>query len=154
MWGSMTAAFEALSPRVREFLESLTVSHDNDSFIRAMEEKVGKESARPITEKLRTTYPAVVHPLVRTHPETGRKALLYGGNFMRSIVELAPAESEAVLAFLGRHIDQPIFHARWRWSTGDLAIWDERSTVHRGLSDHFPRAREVRRCVIDGDRPF
>ena len=78
---------------------------------------------------------------------------MWGGGFMREIVQLAKDESEALLGFLGRHIDQPVFHTRWRWRVGDLAIWDERSTVHRALGDHFPRAREVRRCVIDGDRP-
>jgi len=53
-----------------------------------------------------------------------------------------------------RHATQERFQVRRRWQQGDLAIWDERATVHRGLSDHFPQAREVRRCVIDGDRPF
>lgn len=153
MWGSMTAAYEALSPQMRRFCDGLTVRHDNASFIRGMERKLGAEAAAPIAKKLREAYPPVVHPLVRTHPESGRRALLWGGGFMREVVELEAPESEALLAFLGRHIDRPSFHARWRWSEGDLAIWDERSTVHRGLSDHFPRVREVRRCVIDGDRP-
>ena len=153
MWGSMTAAYDALSPQMRRFCDGLTVRHDNESFIRGMVRKLGAEAAAPIGAKLREGYPPVVHPLVRTHPETGRRALLWGGGFMRGVVELASSESEALLRFLKRHIDQPIFHARWRWTEGDLAIWDERSTVHRGLSDHFPRAREVRRCVIDGDRP-
>jgi len=153
MWGSMTAAYDALSPPMRRFLDGLSVRHDNASFIRGMETKMGMEAAAPIAARLREAYPAVVHPLVRTHPETGKKALLFGGRFMRAIEELSEPESDAVLAFLSRHIDQPVFHARWRWRAGDLAVWDERSTVHRGLSDHFPRAREVRRCVIDGDRP-
>jgi taurine dioxygenase len=154
MWGSMSAAYSALSERMRTFFDTLSVRHSNESFIVGMQKKLGKEATAPIAEKLREAYPPVIHPLVRTHPETGKRALLFGGDFMEAVVELSPAESESVLAFLRRHIDQPIFHARWRWSPGDLAIWDERSTVHRGLSDHFPREREVRRCVIDGDRPF
>lgn len=154
MWGSMSAAYSALSEKMRAFFDTLTVRHSNESFIEGMEIKLGKEASRPLAEKLRETYPPVVHPLVRTHPETGRRALLFGGGFMEAVVGLSEAESESILAFLRRHIEQPIFHARWRWSVGDLAIWDERSTVHRGLSDHFPREREVRRCVIDGDRPF
>ena len=153
MWGSMTAAYEALSERMRDFCDGLHVRHDNASFIRGLERKLGAEAVAEWAAKLREAYPPVEHPLVRTHPETGRKALLWGGGFMREVVELTKPESDALLRFLGRHIDQPIFHARWRWQVGDLAIWDERSTVHRGLSDHFPRAREVRRCVIDGDRP-
>ena len=153
MWGSMTAAYDALSPSVQAFFDGLRVRHDNESFVRGMIDKLGEEAGRSVGEKLRESYPPVEHPLIRTHPETGRKAILFGGHFMRSIVGLTSSESDAILEFLRRHIDQPIFHARWRWGVGDLAIWDERSTVHRGLSDHYPREREVRRCVIDGDRP-
>ncbi len=154
MWGSMSAAYSALSEKMRAFFDTLSVRHSNESLIVGMQKKLGKEATQPLAEKLRESYPPVVHPLVRTHPETGKRALLFGGNFMEAVTGLSAAESESVLSFLRRHVDQPIFHARWRWSAGDLAIWDERSTVHRGLSDHFPREREVRRCVIDGDRPF
>ena len=107
-----------------------------------------------LAAKLRTSYPPVVHPVVRVHPETGKKALFMGGNFMRRVVGFSELESAALLDLLMRHIDQPHLHCRWSWRPGDLAIWDERATVHRGLSDHFPQAREVRRCVVDGDRPF
>jgi taurine dioxygenase len=153
MWGSMTAAYEALSPTVKQFFDALSLRHDNTSFIEGMIEKIGEEAARPIAEALRKEYPPVVHPLVRTHPETGRKAILFGGHFMREVIGLEANESEALLSFLWKHADQPRFHVRWHWRPGDLAIWDERSTVHRGCSDHFPQPREVRRCVIDGDRP-
>lgn len=153
MWGSMSTAYEALSAEMKTFLDGLTVRHDNSSFIKGMEKKMGAEAAAALTGKLREQYPAVIHPLIRTHPENGRKTIFFGGGFMRKIVELTKPESDALLAFLARHIEEPAFHTRWRWCQDDLAIWDERSTVHRGLSDHFPREREVRRCVIDGDRP-
>lgn len=153
MWGSMTAAYDALSPSVRSFFDGLEVRHDNTSFIEGVVEKMGEEAGEAIGARLREAYPPVVHPLVRTHPESGRRALLFGGYFMREVVGLTKSESDAVLEFLRRHIDQPRFHVRWSWGPGDLAIWDERSTVHRGVADHFPREREVRRCVIDGVRP-
>lgn len=153
MWASMTAAHDALSPPVQEFLGRLRVRHDNTSFVRGLIEKLGEEAGRPLADELVAGYPPVEHPLIRTHPETGRRSILFGGHFMREVVELEARESAALLDFLTRHIDQPIFHVRWRWSVGDLAIWDERSTVHRGLADHHPREREVRRCVIDGDEP-
>ena len=73
---------------------------------------------------------------------------------MRGIVGMHPDESSNLLEFLARHIDQVRFHCRWRWQEGDLAIWDERSTVHRAVGDHFPQRRSVHRCVVDGDRPF
>ena len=99
-------------------------------------------------------YPGVDHPLVRTHPETGKRAILYGGGFMRHVVGLAPHESDAVLRMVREHVEQPKFHCRWSWRVDDLAIWDERATIHRAIGDHYPRVREVRRCVVDGDRPY
>jgi taurine dioxygenase len=153
MWASMTTAYDALSPKVKHFFDELAVHHDNTYFIEGLIQKMG-DAGCDLAERVRTEYPGVDHPLVRTHPETGRRALLYGGHFMRHIVGLEPAESQMVLDFLGRHVDQPHFQIRWKWRTGDLAIWDERSTVHRALGDHFPQHREMRRCVIDGERPF
>lgn len=156
LWGSMTAAYAALSPPLQAFLDDLDAEHDNESFITGVMKKVGaaKVDEFDIADKLRSEYPPVVHPIVRIHPDTAKKALYMGGNFMRRIVGLTEMESAALLGFLRQHIEQPHLHCRWSWRPGDLAIWDERSTVHRALSDHFPRAREMRRCVIDGDRPF
>ena len=73
---------------------------------------------------------------------------------MRRIVGMNPEESQAILGFLTRHIESPTLHCRWQWTPGDLAIWDERSTVHQAVNDHFPQYRSVHRCVVDGDRPF
>lgn len=104
--------------------------------------------------ELKAQYPPVEHPLIRTHPETGKKSLVYAGRFMKRIVQLSEAESAAVIAMLGAHISNPALHCRWRWSTGDLAIWDERATLHRAAADHFPQRRIIRRLEIDGDRPY
>ena len=86
--------------------------------------------------------------------ETGKRAIFYGGGFMRRVVGLTSRESDAVLRMVREQVENPDFHCRWNWQVGDMAIWDERSTIHRALGDHFPRKREVRRCVVDGDRPF
>ena len=72
---------------------------------------------------------------------------------MRRIEELSRSESDTVLQFLGRHIEDPAFHCRWRWTSGDIAIWDERSTNHRNAADYFPQAREIRRIEIGRGRP-
>ena len=155
MWGSMTAAYEALSPTMQELFAGMEVVHDNESFIKAAMSKMGESpETKKVMDELRETYPPVRHPLVRTHPETGRRALLYGGDFMKHIVGVTADESEMLLSFLKRHIDQSRFHCRWSWRPGDLAIWDERSTVHQAVNDHFPQRRSVHRCVVDGDRPF
>ena len=152
LWASATRAYEALSPSMREFLGGLTVVHDNEGFLRNFAVKTG-DPEHDLIRKLRAEYPPVEHPLVRTHPETAKKALLYAGRFVRRVVELSEAESAAVLAFVGDHVKDPSLHCRWHWSKGDLAIWDERSTLHRAAADHWPQRRIIRRLEIDGDRP-
>lgn len=152
MWASMTAAYDALSPVMRHMLDGLQVRHSCWPYFCEVAER--KSGIAGLAQKVREAYPAVVQPLVRTHPETGRRALFLGGGFMREIVGATPEESRTILDFLARHIDQPRLHFRWRWEPTDLAIWDERCTCHRGVSDHFPRRRAVRRCTVDGGRPF
>jgi taurine dioxygenase len=154
MWASMTAAYSELSPAMRSFLEGLTVEHDNTGFIEGLLRKAGSsEGVRDLADALRRAYPPVIHPLVRTHPDTGRNALFLGGGFMRGIQGMSTEESEAVLGFLGRHIDQPRFHCRWRWEPGDVAIWDERSTNHRSVGERLTGPRTIRRMEVEGDRP-
>lgn len=155
LWASMTAAYEALSPAMQEFTAGLTVLHDNESFIDGVIRKGGQPAIDAgVPEKLAEAYPPVEHPLVRTHPTTGRRALFLGGYFMKHIVGLRPDESETLLTMLERHATAPQFQARWSWEPGDLAIWDERSTNHRSVADHFPQRRVIRRCEIAGDRPY
>ena len=154
LWASTTAAFEALSPLLQERLEGLEVRHDNESFIRGVRRASEPGAATDgLVAALREQYPPVVHPLVRTHPQTGRRALYLGGDFMRGIVGMSDAESQALLGFLQRHIEDPRFHCRWSWQVGDVAIWDERSTNHRSAGDHFPQARALRRIEVRGPEP-
>lgn len=154
LWASMTAAYEALSPSMQEFLGGLNVLHDNESFILGVKNKMPAGPDRDqLCRQLRDTFPPVRHPMIRTHPDTGRQALFLGGRFMRRIEELTDAESDTLLAFLGRHIEDPAFHCRWRWTPGDIAIWDERSTNHRNAADYYPQAREIRRIEVGRDRP-
>ncbi|MCK9902574.1 taurine dioxygenase [Parafrankia colletiae] len=154
LWASMTAAYEALSPTMQRLLAGLDVVHDCESFIEGMRRKGATFDTELLAGRLREAFPPVRHPLVRTHPETGRHALFLGGRFMRRIDGMSEEESGALLGLLARHIDDPRFHCRWRWQPGDLAVWDERSTNHRSAADHFPQVRVVRRVEITGDRPF
>ena len=154
-WASMSAAYDALSPAMQEIVCRLEVIHDNQAFIQAVQRKMNfTAESENLATGLRETFPPVTHPLVRTHPETGRRALLWGGRFMKNIVGMHPDESAALLGVLEQHIGQVRFQCRWKWTTGDLAIWDERSTVHQAVNDHFPARRSVHRCVVDGDRPY
>ena len=72
---------------------------------------------------------------------------------MLGIQGMAPAESDLLLDFLMNHATQERFQMRWRWRPGDVAIWDERCTVHHALPDHYPAQRKMRRCTVDGDEP-
>ncbi|HEX4017953.1 MAG TPA: TauD/TfdA family dioxygenase [Frankiaceae bacterium] len=155
LWASMTAAHEALSPVMRGMIDDLEVVHDNSEFIRAMLRKMpAGPQAQSLADALREAFPPVTHPLVRTHPDTGRQALFVAGGFMRYIRGMREPESDNLLAFLRQHIENAALQCRWRWSPGDLAIWDERSTNHRSAADHFPQERSIRRVEVSGDRPY
>lgn len=155
LWASMTTAFDALSPTMQTMLRGLTVRHDNTSFIRGMLEKLPEQDVPGgLPDLLRANYPPVEHPLVRTHPVSGRQVLYLGGDFMRGIVGMHPDESDALLTFLRSHMADARFVCRWRWHPGDVAIWDERSTNHRSAGDHWPQRREVRRCELGAAVPM
>lgn len=153
MWASTTAAYEALSPKMRALLDGLECVHScHQDFVEIAARKSGIPE---LADKIRAAYPALRHPLVRTHPETGKRSLfLTDRGVLHEIADLPPEESEAILGFLEAHVDQPRFHVRWKWSPGELAIWDERTTLHRGVSDHYPQRRVIRRCTVDGEVPF
>ena len=151
MWSSLYAAYEQLSPEMAAICERLLVVHHRGAeFDRITGEIFGAQ----LIADLEANYPAVVHPLIRTHPVTGKKALFVAGHFMDQIIGMNRAESDLLLGYLQGLIDNPNNQVRWHWQHGDVAIWDEASTNHRALADHYPQHRRMRRCTVDGDRPF
>ena len=153
LWASATKAFDMLSQPMRDLLRGLTAVHDNQVFIDGMLKKASPER-RAFADRLREEFPPVIHPVVRTHPETGKQALMYADGGMRRIVELTEQESRMIIDFIDRHVADPSLHCRWSWRDGDVAIWDERSTLHRAAADHVGQYRRIRRIEIDGDRPY
>lgn len=153
LWASATRAYDVLSAPVQDFLSGLRVVHSHAGFGQRVAAKAGA-ARETILEGLARDYPDVVHPLVRTHPETGKRALFFARRFISHIEGLTPSESRAVLDFVDDHVKDVALHCRWQWSPGDLAIWDERSTLHRSAADHWPHRRVIRRLEIDGDRPY
>jgi taurine dioxygenase len=136
---------------MQELCCRLTVRHHSGDDFR---ERVGRTAGAEVADRIAAEFPPVVHPLVRSHPVTGRRALFVSGRFMDQIVGMHRDESDLLLDYLNRHIENPNFCVRWRWTEGDVAVWDEASTNHRALSDHFPAHRVMRRCTVDGTRPY
>ncbi len=94
-----------------------------------------------------------VHPLVRTHPETGRKSL-YVGNHVHGIEGFADAEAEPIIQYLRKHSARPEFTCRFRWRNGSLAFWDNRCTQHNAINDYPAETRVMHRVTVQGDMPF
>ena len=142
LFASMYAAYETLSPRMQAYLEGLTAIHDADHVY------------RPLFPDLDKKYPCNVHPVVRTHPVTGRKLLFVNSSYTTRIVEVPQEESDAILAFLYNHLKNPNFHVRFRWRPNSIAFWDNRCTQHMATWDYFPQTRSGFRVTVAGDKPF
>lgn len=152
LWASSSAAYDALSQPLKQLLDGLTATHD---FTRSFPlERFGNtpEALAPYHEVQRT-HPPVVHPVIRTHPVTGRKGLFVNDGFTNRINELEAAESDALLRFLFAHATRPEFTIRWRWQENDVAFWDNRITQHYAVDDYRPQRRVMHRATVLGDRP-
>lgn len=147
LWADMGAAYDGLRADMKDRIDGMVAVHDwGQSFGLAMtpDQRV----------KMREQYPAVEHPVVRTHPETGRKTLYVNEVFVRQIVGLDAAESDALLDRLCRQARIPEFQCRFRWTAGSLAFWDNRATQHYATSDYAPQRRVMERATVIGDRPY
>ncbi len=147
-WASMTAAFAALSEPMQRMLDGLTAVHS----IQVTYDRM-LDYAPLFQAQYAPLHPAEqVHPVVIAHPETGRKALYVSECFTTRIVELSQAESAAVLAVLFAHAQRPEYTMRWKWSAGDIAIWDNRAVQHYAVPD-YESGRVMQRIVLQGGRP-
>ena len=153
LWSSMTAAYRALSAPMRAFLEGLSAVHDFTHAFPA-DGLAGSNAGRERYEAARAEHPPVVHPVVRTHPETGEPSLFVNSVFTARIKGLRREESAAVLAFLYAHVQKAEFCVRWRWTPGSLAFWDNRCTQHYAVNDYLPQRRVMTRATIWGERPY
>lgn len=133
MWASMYAAWDALSPRYQRLLDGIDALNSNFRL--------------PFLEPKQHVHPAVV-----TDPITGRKALYVNANYTERLIGLTDKEGDAVLRFLAEHVNSPEFHVRLRWQPGHVAVWHQRVTQHRGVSD-VEGPRKLKRLTIIGDTP-
>jgi taurine dioxygenase len=148
MFASMYAAYDALSDDMKSFLGGLRAWHESEH---VHGKRYGhKGGAR---DGAANPFPKALHPIVCTHPVTGRKGLFVNVNFTTRIEGLTEAESDAVLGFLYRHVETPEFHCRFQWRANSVAFWDNRCTLHRSVWDYFPQTRHGYRVTVQGERP-
>lgn len=157
MWANMELAYERLPDHIKEIIADLRGRHSMESTFMA---------AKPIEERLamKARFPDPEHPVVRTHPETGKKSLLTGGflthftNFhtaknVRFGQDFHPGMSN-LLEYLSSQSFIPEYQVRWKWTPNAVALWDNRNTQHYAVMDYPPCHRKMNRATIIGDKPF
>ena len=154
VWANAELAYARLSSGLRDLLDGLTAMHSGHVY----------GAARPPTQ-LRTSTSIeisrgnpeadreVPHPVVRVHPVTGRRALFVNPIYTTRFADMTEEESAPLLGFLYAHATQPAFCCRWRWRVGDLAIWDNRATLHLAINDYDGQNRLMHRTTVAGDAP-
>ena len=145
MWANLTMAHDTLSPRMQAIIADMEAVHDV-TLVRGL---FARDPA--LVAEMRRRNPPVVHPMVRVHPETGRKSLL-AGERVSHILGLTEEESAALLGFLNAHATSPEFVYRHRWRVGDIVLWDNRCTCHVALPDFDQtQPRHMLRCSMQGE---
>ena len=153
LWTSGIAAYEALSAPFKTLLAELQAEHDfTKSFPEYKHRNTPEEHQR--WQQAVAKNPPVYHPVIRTHPVSGKKALFVNEGFTTRIMDIRQKESEALLGFLFAHVTKPEFQVRWHWQPNDLAIWDNRVTQHYANADYYPTRRVMQRATVLGDKPY
>ncbi|MGH0030816.1 MAG: TauD/TfdA dioxygenase family protein [Myxococcota bacterium] len=148
-FASMYAAYEALSEPIRRLVDGLEAVHD---LTRPLQKAIDAGHSNANLAEVQAKWPPVTHPVVRTHPVTGRKALFVNGNSTTRLVGLSERENALLLPFLNDHVRDPAFQCRFRWDTNSIAFWDNRSAQHYAVPDYGER-RVMHRVTLAGDRP-
>lgn len=150
LWADMCAAYDGLSPPVRDMIDGLDAVHDFKNF-RALYGNSDEDRAK--LRRMEELYPNPTHPVVRTHPVNGRKALYVNPQFTLRINGLKPDESDALLRLLYEQAHVPEYQFRLRWKPGTITMWDNAATQHYAANDYYPNRRHMERVAVIGDRP-
>jgi len=150
LFADMTAAYEGLPDEVKQEIDGAVAVHDFAHFRRGLI-KAGKTPEE--IEAFNAAYPMVEHPILRTHPETGAKALYVNAAFTQHIVGMSKTDSDSLLQRLYAQAAIPEHQCRFRWQANSIAFWDNRSSQHYAVSDYWPAVRRMERVTIVGDRP-
>jgi len=152
-WADSQLAYDSLSEPVRDLADRLVAVHDGSrEFGYYLAQRRGGEGSTWDGQTYRRLEP-VEHLVVRVHPETGRKGLFVNPGFTSHVVGLSDAESRGVLDLLYAHLTKPEHLVRHRWSAGDVAMWDNRSTLHYANRDYGTAHRVMHRVTLAGDEP-
>jgi taurine dioxygenase len=145
IWANCAAAYRDLPIELRSLADRLRIVHSNDS-------DYTDDTVAARRDYITTIYEAE-HPAVRVHPETGERSLLLGG-FARSVVGLNPAAGRDLIRILQSYVTKPEYTVRWKWSVGDLAIWDNQATMHYAIYDYGTERRRGERLTVIGEVPI
>jgi taurine dioxygenase len=149
-WASLQDAYDGLADPVRTLCDQLTAVHFDPWFAADVAARGGYEWNGEHFDKL---LPAL-HPVVRTHPENGRRGLFVNPQFTQTVLGLSDNESDAVLQMLYRQCQKPEYTCRFRWQPGSIAFWDNRATLHYALDDYGDALRVAHRVTLRGDAPY
>ena len=153
LWADMCAAHDGLSDKMQSFLSGLEAIHDFKNFRHKFDHLEPMERHHKLAE-MEIELPNPAHPVIRTHPVTGRKALFVNEQFTIGIKGMRADESEALLRFLYTLPRIPEYQFRFHWEENSIVFWDNRPTQHYAANDYYPRRRTMHRVTIKGDRPF
>ena len=146
MFSDMYSAYNELSDKYKSLLDGLVAIHESEHLYSGRYEDRGVNK-----DNIKT--PVAYHPLIRTHPITGKKAIYVNRTFTTGIEGMNKNESSSILEFLFEHCEHVNFQIRYRWNKNDMAFWDNRCTMHRAIWDYWPNERKGRRVTIKGDKP-
>lgn len=146
LFANMELAYDNLDDELKARLCQMTAIHD---IAKVFARRLNKDAS-----SLHEKYPPQEHPVIRTHPETGKRSLYVNIGFTDHIVGMERSESNELLHFLYRQAWLPEYQCRFRWQPGSLAFWDNRACQHYAASDYFPNVRIMERVTIAGDRPY
>lgn len=152
-WASQVAAYESLPTSLRALVDNLWATHTNAyDYAATSAEKINSDKTAEYRREFQSTYFETEHPVVRVHPETGKRTLLLG-HFVKSFIGLSTKESQALFTLLQDRVTKLEHTVRWQWALGDVAIWDNRATQHYAVADWDDQYRRLERITLAGDVP-
>ena len=151
LFANMEAAYEGLDDETKAQIDDLYAVHDNEAFLQGMKTRGATDAE---VEAKRAEFPPATHPVVRTHPVSGRKSLYVNRIFTRRIADMDPKDSDTLLQKLYLQAWIPDYQCRFRWRPDSFAFWDNRAAQHYAAADYWPNRRAMERVTIIGDRPF